>query len=241
MDIIKVKGVRFNKGDYFSLVTEELTTGQKLTKTGRPLIIFTPNPEQVVQAKTNGRFLKCLNSSDLNLIDGIGIVWYLRLKNRVQVPRTSGVDFAWKLLSFLNSRKGRVFFLGSSPEINSQAIKQVKKRFGSLQIQGNSGGNVNDSGRVDGGVIKMINKFQADILLVAFGAPKQEMFVCNYANEFNAKVVMVVGGAFDYWSGRLVRAPKWWRKLGLEWLFRLLVEPWRLKRQLRLVKFVFGN
>ncbi len=87
-------------------------------------------------------------------------------------------------------------------------------------------------------VIKQINDFGTDLLLVAFGAPWQERWLIEHRSELNTKVAMVVGGALDMWAGNVRRAPLGWRKIGLEWLWRLMMEPSRFKRQLRLVKFM---
>lgn len=238
MESVWVKGVRFNLSDYDKLVSDELLTGQSLKQKNRPFIIFTPNPEQVVEAWDNRQFGRCLNKSDLNLIDGIGVVWWLKLKRKIQVKRVSGVDYAWQLLTFLSQHKGRLFLLGASDEVNKKVVKVVKSEFPGLTVMGESGGIVSDNGQVKEEVIDTINSFKPDLLLVAFGAPKQEMFVCRYKDKLRVKVVMVIGGAFDYWAKAVPRAPYLVRRLGLEWFFRLIRQPWRLKRQIKLVRFI---
>ncbi len=240
MKIVEVQGVRFNFRFTFDDLKKELKLGLTLEKKGRPFIIFTPNPEQVVQAGENSLFKNCLNSSDLNLIDGVGIVWYLRWRQGMKTKRRSGVDVAWQLLSFLDENEGKVFLLGGSKESNRLALLGLNKRFPHLKMEGVGGGRVDEEGRVEDEkrIIKKIDNFQPDLLLIAFGAPKQEFFSCRYRDRLKAKMVMVVGGAFDYWAGLVPRAPRWVQKLGFEWLFRLLSQPWRLKRQIRLVKFL---
>ncbi len=241
MKLVWVKGVRFNVGSkdkFFKKVGKELKAGVSLTKKKRPFVIFTPNPEQVVQAWEDEEFRECLNNSDLNLVDGVGIVWYLRLKHKIKTYRVSGADFGWELIRIVNDLGGKVFVLGAGEGVNEAVQKRLKKEFEGLKVRGLSGGLVGEDGWVDKEVIEEINRFRPDLLLVAFGAPKQEKFVCRYKEVLKVKVVMVVGGAFDYWANVLPRAPRWVQELGLEWLFRLIIEPWRIKRQVRLVKFV---
>ncbi len=240
MKTIEVQGVRFNFEFPFDDLKKELKLGVTLEKKRRPLVIFTPNPEQVVQARDNPSFKTCLNSSDLNLVDGVGIVWYLKIKRGISVQRIGGVDLAWQLLEFLNQEKGKVFLLGSQKEVNELALSRLREKFPSLEIKGVGGNKVGSQGEIDEEIIRTINAFRPDLLLVAFGAPKQEFFSCHYRDVLQAKVLMVVGGAFDYWAGKVPRAPRWMQKLGLEWLFRLIRQPWRIKRQLRLVKFTIG-
>jgi len=241
MESVWVKEVRFDLSGYDKSVSGELLTGTSLNQKNKPFIIFTPNPEQVVEAWDNREFGRCLNKSDLNLIDGVGIVWWLKFKRKIQAKRVSGVDYAWQLLAFLNRHKGRVFLLGANNDVNKKTIDTVRSRFNRLVVSGSSGGKVDGAGLVDGKIIDEINSFKPDLLLVAFGAPKQEMFVCRYKDKLEAKVVMVVGGAFDYWAGVVPRAPHLIRRLGLEWLFRLTCQPWRIKRQAKLIKFVSGS
>ncbi len=241
MKTIKIRGVRFNFEFPFYDLKKELKWGLTLEKKRRPLVIFTPNPEQVVQAKENSLFKDCLNSSDLNLVDGVGIVWYLKIKRGISVQRISGVDLAWQLLEFLNQKKGRVFLLGGQKEVNELALSKLKEKFPSLETRGVGGNKVGAQGEIDEEIVGVINAFRPDLLLVAFGAPKQEFFSCRYRDVLKAKVLMVVGGTFDYWAGKVPRAPGWMQKLGLEWLFRLIIEPWRIKRQVRLIRFIIGG
>ncbi len=241
MRTVEVQGVRFNFEFPFEDLKKELRLGLTLEQKKRPFVIFTPNPEQVVQARDNPSFKACLNSSDLNLVDGVGIVWYLKIKRGISVQRISGVDLAWQLLEFLNQEKGRVFLLGGREEVNELAISRLREKFPSLEIKGVGGNKVGAQGKIGEEIVGVINAFRPDLLLVAFGAPKQEFFSCRYRDVLKAKVLMVVGGAFDYWAGKVPRAPGWMQKLGLEWLFRLIIEPWRIKRQVRLVRFVMGR
>jgi N-acetylglucosaminyldiphosphoundecaprenol N-acetyl-beta-D-mannosaminyltransferase len=126
--------------------------------------------------------------------------------------------------------------MGSSGEL---AVNNLKKRFSGLKVWlSPSPTNVEQETGVEFRLaVQTLNQIQPDVLLVGFGAPKQERWVLKHGEELPAKVVMVVGGSVDVWAGLLMRAPLWWRQLGLEWLWRLLRQPWRIGRQWRLVRF----
>jgi N-acetylglucosaminyldiphosphoundecaprenol N-acetyl-beta-D-mannosaminyltransferase len=135
----------------------------------------------------------------------------------------------------------RIFLLGGSPGIAQLAGRKLAKQYPGLKA-GWSSGAEDISQETDperNAVIKKINSFQPDLLFVAYGAPWQELWISHNLSMLKVKVAMSIGGSLDYISGRLQRAPSWLRQLHLEWLFRLIQEPWRLGRQLSLLKFVW--
>ncbi|MDD2757884.1 MAG: WecB/TagA/CpsF family glycosyltransferase [Patescibacteria group bacterium] len=199
--------------------------------------IFTPNPEMLVKAQKDHYFLEILNSGDLNLCDGFG------LKIFSGATRIPGVDFMQELCRLAVEQGSSVYFLGSgSNEVAEKTAEELQKKFPTLKISGFDRGpeiselrTVNCELLIDQinnqTVIDKINQTRPDILFVAFGMGKQEKWIHeNLAKMSSIKIAMGVGGAFDYISGRVNRAPCWMRKIGLEWAYRLFKQPLRFKR-----------
>lgn len=232
----------------------------KIVKKQR-FFIVTPNPEIIVRAQSDPILSRALSLGDLCLPDGIGLVWaskFLAGRSGWGVPeRVSGIDIVELLVKSAAQNGWRVFLLGGMPGVAAAAAQRLSLNFQSrrdklrlfsiFNFQWDSGPfldkdgipiNKEEEGK-EKGVIEKINKFKPDILFVAFGAPKQEKWVTTNYNRIQSLVTMVVGGSFDYISGNVPRAPRWMRKIGLEWLFRLITEPWRIGRQLSLIKFVW--
>jgi N-acetylglucosaminyldiphosphoundecaprenol N-acetyl-beta-D-mannosaminyltransferase len=182
--------------------------------------IVTPNPEIIVAAQRDSEFKKILNNADLSIPDGRG----LKIGTDI-VCCTPGVDLMEALCKEASEKGYTTGFLGGKNGVAVQAVKCLQKKYKNLKVSFVSEEPTNIS--------------KADILFVAFGAPKQEKWIAANLNNIPVKVAMGVGGAFDYISGRVPRAPKWIRSLGLEWLFRLIIQPWRIKRQLSLIRYLY--
>lgn len=193
--------------------------------------IVTPNPEFVVMAQQDQDFKKILNNADLSLPDGVG----LRLSGDI-VCNTPGIDFMESLIKFAADYGFTTGFLGGSDGVAEKASERLQKKYQKLKISfAQSGGQVDEAGNMS----TSCNLPPTDLLFVAFGPPKQEKWIYNNLSKLDVKVAMGVGGSFDYLSGRIARSPRWIRNLGGEWLFRLVIQPWRIKRQLRLLKFIW--
>ena len=221
-------------------------------------VVLTPTTEQIVMANDFGnesanQLMEDFGKADLNLADTTGIVWADRVLSRRRgdepslEQRVSGVDVMQELFSEALKVGKKVFFLGGRGNTGKEAAEGLKRQRGisdekfkklvdwdegSVDIE-------NESEEEAGRVIGKINSFGTDLLFVAFGAPFQEQWVTRHRHELKVKVAMVVGGSFDVLAGKVSRAPLSWRKIGLEWLWRLLIQPWRWKRQLRLLSFVW--
>lgn len=204
--------------------------------------IVTPNPEILVYANEHERYKEILNEARIALPDGVGVFLASALLGKRLSARITGVDFMEELCKRSVDQPIKVGFLGGGPGIAKRAANCLKKKYPWIAV-GFVGQEMDDrfietfalrgSGRsIDGeGVL--------DILFVAFGAPKQEEWIYEHLGKLPVKVMMGVGGAFDYVSGNVRRAPFMIRAMGFEWLFRLVRQPWRLKRQLALPKFVW--
>ena len=150
--------------------------------------------------------------------------------------KVAGIDFAANLLGVLEETGGRLYLLGGKPGIAEQAAENMKKTHPKLCICGTADGYFKD----EAPVIARINETGADVVFVCLGAPKQECFMHDHRAELNVRLMIGLGGSLDGFAGTVRRAPKWMIRLQLEWLYRLLREPSRIGRMMRLPKFVFA-
>jgi N-acetylglucosaminyldiphosphoundecaprenol N-acetyl-beta-D-mannosaminyltransferase len=204
-----------------------------LLRDGKQHYLVTPNPEMVMHSKKDPEFLKIINNADLKLPDGTGlkIASYLT-KDRIK-QRIMGVDFILDLCDTAQKNSYSVFFLGGENNVAEQTANVLQKKISNLKISGfDNGGKISKEGILqDNHILDKINKLKPDILLVAFGFPKQEKFIAHYLPQMHSiKLAIGVGGAFDFLSGKIKRAPKLLKKFGFEWAWRLAVEPKRFKR-----------
>lgn len=198
-----------------------------------PHQICTVNTEFINETLHNGQFKKVINNSDISLADGAGILLAAKILNHKTPEKISGVDLTYKLCEEAAKQGYGVFLLGGKNGVGDRAAEILKSLYPSLKVVGTYEGSPNDEK-----VIPIVKHSNAQILLVAWGAPKQDLWIANNKKELNIPVMMGVGGTFDFIVGIQIRAPKIWRDLGFEWLWRLIREPWRWKRQLALPKVI---
>lgn len=192
-------------------------------KNGKALHLATVNPEFLVLAQRDSSFKKILKKTDLRTIDGFGITWLSRWLYNKKTKRITGVDTADILCEWAEKNDLSVFFLGGFG-VAKKAAKVKKKEYPKLLIAGSMDGNPNE-------LSPEIIQAQPDIIFVAFGCPKQEQWIAQYKDQIpNLKIAIGIGGTFDFWTGKMKRAPEWMQKFGLEWLYRLIQEPTRIKR-----------
>lgn len=201
------------------------------------LKIYTPNPEMIMLARKNPEFKHILNEADINLPDGVGLLVASRLLGFSLKTRIAGVDLMERICQMLsdeNLEKSQgsknaysVGFFGGRGNVAKSTAECLQKKYSGLQIS--YIGEQWDEAKVKGNRIS--------VLFVAMGFPKQEIWISEKKTLKNVQVAMGVGGAFDFISGKVMRAPKILRTIGLEWLFRLMIQPWRIRRQLQLVTF----
>lgn len=229
----KILGVEFtteNEDKILEFVLRELSKKKKNLPAGRQgrdkIIIFTPNPEQVSAAR-NRKLRDLLNKAQISLPDGIGILLAARLLGKPIYARITGVDFMEKLVKSVSNQPVITGYLGGQEGVAKATANCLKKKWPKLRVGYAS--HLYNKG-------KMIQS-DVDVLFVALGFPKQERWILEHKDEIPATVLMVVGGSFDYISDRIPRAPKILRLAGVEWLFRLILQPWRIWRQLRIWHF----
>ncbi len=198
---------------------------QKPLDKNNKLLIFTPNPEIVVYAKSHPEFQNLLNQAQINLPDGIGITWAASYLGKPLRERITGIDFMLNLCQKSNENPIRIGLLGAGPGIADKTAECLIKKYHNLKIDF-------VASEWDGKDISV------DILFVAFGFPKQEQWIAQNLPKLSVKSAMAVGGSFDYISAEVSRAPYLLRRIGLEWFYRLIRQPWRWKRQLALIEFI---
>ncbi len=207
---------------------------------GGPHQIATVNSEFVMAAQDNAAFRDVLNRAALCVPDGIGLVWASRRQARepgsVRLrERVAGVELTEQIASRAAREGWRVFLLGAAPGVAEKAARILQERYPGLDVAGTYSGS--PSIEEQDAIAAMIRGARADVLFVAYGAPAQDLWIARNLDRLNVSVAVGVGGAFDFISGVAQRAPRWVQRVGLEWLHRLIRQPWRIKRQLALPRF----
>ncbi|MCL4339212.1 WecB/TagA/CpsF family glycosyltransferase [Patescibacteria group bacterium] len=258
------------------LSKSQIPNPKSQNKMVNPLVIFTPNPEIINFAQKNIFFKEVVNSAQINIPDGAGIVWALKKKENMSIDKISGADFILDLCKLTDKKGFTIGLIGGKNGVALKTSECLRKKYKKSKIEVLGEPDIlvvsskcyvtsksdklhitNDilystkeksekkTEKYFENLVKEIIKRRIDTLFVALGFPKQEYFIENVKHQMlNVKttkplVLMAVGGAFDYISGSVPRAPFWMRRIGLEWLFRLIREPWRIKRQTAGAGFFF--
>ena len=229
---IDVMGVQFDN------VTMEEAVARAQTLLSQPgaSICITPNAEIVYEAMHDAQFCALVNGADMVLPDGAGVVLGAKILKTPLKQKVAGIDFAAQLLGMLERTGKTLYLLGSKPGVAELAAEKMKLQHPQLSIVGTADGYF----REDAPVIERINTAHPDVLFVCLGAPKQERFMQAYRQALQVRFMIGLGGSLDGFAGTVKRAPKWMIKLQLEWLYRLIKEPKRFGRMLRLPKFIFA-
>ena len=198
--------------------------------------VATVNPEFVMKAQKDNDFSKVLESADLCLADGTGVVWAARRQGCDLSGPVPGVDLVPPLAALCARRGFRLFLLGAAPGVAAELAARLRAELPSVQVAAHSG---SPDPSADDETLQLIRAHRTQVLLVAFGAPKQDLWIARLKDRLAVSVAIGVGGAFDFLSGRVPRAPEWMRRAGLEWLHRLAQQPWRIRRMIVLPAYTF--
>jgi N-acetylglucosaminyldiphosphoundecaprenol N-acetyl-beta-D-mannosaminyltransferase len=240
---VRILGVPFDK----VVMKEALLRAGEMLRDGKQHMIVTPNPEICLLARKDKAYRLILENAELSIADGFGILWAARfldgsrnifrfvwtyfttaITRRVSpLPeRVTGTDF---MISFCKrANKKKVFLLGASDKVNARTREILESRFGS-NVVGNFSGSPQEEEETE--IVRLINESGAEVLFVAFGAPRQEKWIArNLGKMKQVRLAVGIGGAFDFIVGQRKRAPKWMRDFGLEWLYRVVIEPRRIGR-----------
>lgn len=250
---VKILGVPFHK----VTLKEATAFAIKSAKGKKQTHIATPNPEILLEAQKNAKFRKILNQTALNIPDGIGILWAAEYQNakhkkqyqkylkwvgsllstaiypdsirKIFTERVTGTDLMQEICKQAAKENLKIFLLGANRKTSMKLKEKLQKKYKNLKISGNYSGTPQK--KDENKIIQKINDSKGEILFVAYGAPAQELWINRNMKKLKTvKLAMGVGGAFNFIAGTRKRAPKTMQKLGLEWLFRLIQEPKRIKR-----------
>jgi N-acetylglucosaminyldiphosphoundecaprenol N-acetyl-beta-D-mannosaminyltransferase len=224
MGSIRVLGVRIDDLD----IEGTLDRIEELLAAGGHHLVATVNPEFIMLARRDPDFHRLLESAALCLADGWGVTWAARRQGSPLPTRVTGVDLIPMLAERAARRGWRLFLLGAAPGVAESVAALLKAEHPALAIAGCHAGAAGPEG--DEESLRLIAAAHPDIVLVAYGAPLQELWIARNLAHLEAGVGIGVGGAFDYLSGTVTRAPEWMRRAGLEWLYRLVRQPWRARR-----------
>ncbi len=200
--------------------------------------VCTVNPEFIMIAQRDPIFFHILQRAALCVPDGVGLLWASRYLGAPLPERVTGSDGLPLIAEHAAERGWKIFFLGAGAGIAARAATILQARYPGLQVVGTHSGS--PAADEEDAIVALINKSGADILFVAYGAPKQDKWIARNLPRLQVGMAMGVGGSFDFIAGTVPRAPEWLQKRGLEWLYRLLRQPWRWRRMLRLPRFVLA-
>jgi N-acetylglucosaminyldiphosphoundecaprenol N-acetyl-beta-D-mannosaminyltransferase len=230
----KILGVNISGTTSSEVLSFALTSLKEHNK----FLIVTPNPEIIVKAQKNPRLMRALNSSSVSLPDGIGLLFAARILNQPTFNRHRGREAMLDLFDLASKNNLKIFLLGSNSQVIAKSLKIIKQKYPGLKAKGFSGPRLNEKAlpaaqkdiAIEKDTLDQIDKYSPDLLFVAFGAPKQELWLHKHLSNLKVGGAMVVGGSLDYFSGQKPLPPKFLSGLGLEWFWRLLHEPGHAKR-----------
>jgi N-acetylglucosaminyldiphosphoundecaprenol N-acetyl-beta-D-mannosaminyltransferase len=229
---ITILGVRVDDVTY----EEALSHIERYVEDGGTHQVATVNVEFIMEARRNPAFRRILAQADLCVPDGVGVLWAARRQGCPLRQRVAGVDLVEKIVARGAARGWRIYFLGAAPGVAERAATVLAGRYPGLKVAGCYAGSPRPEEEDE--IVGWVRAARPDVLFVAYGAPKQDLWVARNQARIGVPVAVGVGGSFDYIAGVARRAPEWAQRAGLEWLHRLVKEPWRWRRQLVIPRFV---
>ncbi|WP_231687827.1 WecB/TagA/CpsF family glycosyltransferase [Bacillus sp. FJAT-27251] len=211
----------------------ELIVGRLLNR--QKTFIVTANPEIVMHAKKHENYREAVKKADYVVPDGYGIILASRILDRPIPERVTGYDLTIRLLELSNQHQWKVYLLGGSEEVNAAAAENIREAYPNAQLVGKHHGFFDWK---ESKIPTEIGELQPDIVLVALGVPRQELWIASHLDQYSHGIFIGVGGSIDVLAGTVKRAPKAWQALRVEWLYRLLKQPSRWRRMLALPEFV---
>ena len=215
---------------------EAVSIAMQYIERGEKCRVVTPNPEIARMCRNDSLLCDIVNSSQLVLPDGIGVVYTSRILGHPLRGRVPGFEFAEKLLERMQNTGYSVFFFGAKPGVAEKAAEKMQKKYPGLLIAGTLNGYYTNEGQV----VADINDARPDVLFVCLGAPKQEQFMALRGEALNVTLMAGLGGTLDGLAGEVKRAPDFFIRLNLEWLYRLLCQPKRIGRVIKLPLYLLS-
>lgn len=216
---------------------QALRTIEQLITTRTPHLVITADANAILIALDDPEFHRLMREAALVTPDGAGLLWAGRYSGQPFPERVSGVDLVWRLTQLSHERGYRLFFLGAAPGVAERARENLLRQFPRAQIVGVHHGYF--SAEQEPEVIAQIRAARPDVLLIAMGMPRQEKWAYRHRQALNTPVMIGVGGSFDVYAGVVKRAPRWLQQSGLEWLWRLIQDPRKIKKVRNLPRFVW--
>ncbi|MGD9099537.1 MAG: WecB/TagA/CpsF family glycosyltransferase [Anaerolineae bacterium] len=222
---------------------DDVTYQEALARIGRYIQgggvhqVATVNVEFIMEARRNPVFQDVLAQASLCVPDSVGVMWAARWQGRPLRRRVAGVDLVEMITAQGAERGWRIYFLGAAPGVAEQAATVLGQRYPGFKVAGCYAGSPRPEEEDE--IVGWVRAARPDVLLVAYGAPKQDLWIARNQARIGVPVAMGVGGSFDYIAGAVQRAPRWMQRAGLEWLYRLVKEPWRLRRQMAIPHFMW--
>ncbi len=224
--------VRVNDVD----MREALAMCDEFIKSRKPHHIITLDASMCVMAEQDAKLRKIIEDSNLITPDSVGVLWACKRMGKSLRERVSGVELVEMLCSLSPEKHYRLFFFGSAPGVAEMAAEKMMLKYPGCEIVGTRNGFFTENDNND--IVAQIQNAKPDILCVALGIPKQEMWIAEHIQTLGVPICIGVGGTFDVLSGNVQRAPKWMRKLSIEWLHRLISNPRKIGKVMTLPKFV---
>ena len=227
---INVLGVGFDN----VTMAEAVARGRALLDAEGCHYVVTPNPEIVEACRADAEAMRAVNGADLVLPDGIGVIYGARMLKTPLKERVPGIEFGTAMLEYCARSGKSVYFLGAKPGVAEQAAENLRQRFAGLTVAGTADGYFKD----DAKAAEAIRASGADMALICLGAPKQEKFMSTYGAAAGAKLMLGLGGSLDVFAGVAQRAPEFYVNHNLEWFYRLMKNPSRIGRMMKLPLFL---
>ena len=234
MDKVNILGVKVSK---HTIKTAAEQVVAYINNGDKKRCVYTPNSEIIMMAYRDSKFKELLNDADILTADGIGVVYASKILSNPITERAAGYDIACEVLKLLAPLGKSIYLFGAKPGIAEKAGEEIKKLYPGIVIAGTSDGYFDSEKEKQ--IVDDINNKKPDLLLVCLGAPKQEKWLSEHKDKMDFGVAMGLGGSLDVFAGTVKRAPEFYQKHGIEWLYRLLKQPSRFMRMMDLPKFGF--
>ena len=227
---VEILGVQFDN----VTMAEAVEKGKVMLNEACPHYVVTPNPEIVETCRANAEAMHAVNGADLILPDGIGVIYGAKIQKHPLKERVPGIEFGTAMLKIAAEEGKSVYLLGAKPGIADMAADNMRVMFPDLRIVGTADGYFKD----DAAAAAKIRESGAELAFVCLGAPKQEIFMERYGEATGARLLLGLGGSLDVFAGVAERAPQFYCEHGLEWLYRLMKNPQRIGRMMKLPLFL---
>ncbi len=237
---INIRGVNFDnitQSEAAEILAERLREDSGITA------VYTPNSEIIQLCIEQNEYYELINSAEMTVPDGVGVIKAAKILGTPLKEKIPGIELGEKMIAFCAGEGIGVYLLGGKPGVAELAAEKLTEKYPGLKVCGTADGYFKKEGEESEGAIERIRESGARLAFICLGVPVQERWIHDNKEKLGAsvRVVMALGGSLDVYSGTVKRAPKFFCNAGLEWFYRLITQPWRLGRMMKLPKFLFGT